>query len=167
MQNGQQIEALDDFATAAREDPDNSDIYHHRGQVNAALWWAMYPGEGGVLLHHILCRGVQSTTKKWTQSDLRFWKHEESIRSKNNRKTNNRGSIRFSCAYFIYIIPWKNIILHIGKILLLKNVYLWIDSYMILLLWSNINLYMKSYIIYFIFNFVFFLIFFFYCFKSP
>ena len=33
MQNGHQVEALDDFATAVREDPENSDVYHHRGQV--------------------------------------------------------------------------------------------------------------------------------------
>ena len=37
MQNGLQTEALDDFATAVREDPDNSDIYHHRGQVSFTL----------------------------------------------------------------------------------------------------------------------------------
>lgn len=34
MQNGLQTEALDDFATAIRVDPENSDIYHHRGQVS-------------------------------------------------------------------------------------------------------------------------------------
>ena len=33
MQNGQQVEALEDFATAIEDDPENSDIYHHRGQV--------------------------------------------------------------------------------------------------------------------------------------
>ena len=37
MQNGQQTDALDDFATAVREDPENSDIYHHRGQVGRIL----------------------------------------------------------------------------------------------------------------------------------
>ena len=36
MQNQEQVEALDDFATAVREDPENSDIYHHRGQVR--IW---------------------------------------------------------------------------------------------------------------------------------
>ena len=36
MQNGDQSAALDDFATAAREDAENSDIYHHRGQVCAS-----------------------------------------------------------------------------------------------------------------------------------
>ena len=34
MQNGQQSEALTDFGTAINEDPENSDIYHHRGQVS-------------------------------------------------------------------------------------------------------------------------------------
>ena len=34
MQNGEQLEALDDFATAVNKDPENSDIYHHRGQVS-------------------------------------------------------------------------------------------------------------------------------------
>ena len=39
MQNGLQTEALDDFATAVREDPDNSDIYHHRGQVSVFFFF--------------------------------------------------------------------------------------------------------------------------------
>ena len=34
MQGGQQVDALSDFAAAVREDPENSDIYHHRGQVS-------------------------------------------------------------------------------------------------------------------------------------
>jgi len=33
MQLGQQEEALDDFNSAVMQDPENSDIYHHRGQV--------------------------------------------------------------------------------------------------------------------------------------
>ena len=33
MQTGKEAEALNDFAAAVREDQDNSDIYHHRGQV--------------------------------------------------------------------------------------------------------------------------------------
>jgi import receptor subunit TOM70 len=37
MQNGLQSEALSDFAAAVKVDPDNSDIYHHRGQVIHAL----------------------------------------------------------------------------------------------------------------------------------
>ena len=46
MQNGLQTEALDDFATAVREDPDNSDIYHHRGQVSAFCVLFLGGGEG-------------------------------------------------------------------------------------------------------------------------
>ncbi len=34
MQNGQQTEALEDFEIAVKEDPENSDVYHHRGQVS-------------------------------------------------------------------------------------------------------------------------------------
>ena len=37
MQNADASAAMNDFATAAREDPDNSDIYHHRGQVQHHL----------------------------------------------------------------------------------------------------------------------------------
>ena len=37
MQNGKETEALSDFAAAVREDQDNSDIYHHRGQVSESL----------------------------------------------------------------------------------------------------------------------------------
>jgi len=33
MQLGQQEEALADFNCAVMQDPENSDIYHHRGQV--------------------------------------------------------------------------------------------------------------------------------------
>jgi len=33
MQLGQQEEALADFNSAVMQDPENSDIYHHRGQV--------------------------------------------------------------------------------------------------------------------------------------
>ena len=36
MQNGQQKEALDDFAAAILDDQENSDIYHHRGQVHSS-----------------------------------------------------------------------------------------------------------------------------------
>ena len=39
MQNGHQVEALDDFATAVREDPENSDVYHHRGQVAFRVYY--------------------------------------------------------------------------------------------------------------------------------
>lgn len=34
MQQGLKDEALDDFNLAAAQDPENSDIYHHRGQVS-------------------------------------------------------------------------------------------------------------------------------------
>ncbi|XP_013405522.1 mitochondrial import receptor subunit TOM70 [Lingula anatina] len=37
LQLGEQTEALDDMATAVRVDPENSDIYHHRGQLNLLL----------------------------------------------------------------------------------------------------------------------------------
>ena len=33
MQRGQQEDALADFNLAVEQDPENSDIYHHRGQV--------------------------------------------------------------------------------------------------------------------------------------
>ena len=33
MQEGNSTDAMNDFATAVRIDPDNADIYHHRGQV--------------------------------------------------------------------------------------------------------------------------------------
>jgi Tfp pilus assembly protein PilF len=33
MQLGQQDEAMEDFNQAVSQDPENSDIYHHRGQV--------------------------------------------------------------------------------------------------------------------------------------
>ena len=33
MQSADTTGAMNDFATAARENPNNSDIYHHRGQV--------------------------------------------------------------------------------------------------------------------------------------
>ncbi|KAI0231228.1 Mitochondrial import receptor subunit TOM70 [Lamellibrachia satsuma] len=37
MQNGQQAEALSDFASAIKDDPENSDIYHHRGQLHLLI----------------------------------------------------------------------------------------------------------------------------------
>ncbi|XP_070551403.1 mitochondrial import receptor subunit TOM70-like [Ptychodera flava] len=37
MQQGNSTDALSDFATAVRLDPENSDIYHHRGQLNVLL----------------------------------------------------------------------------------------------------------------------------------
>jgi len=37
MQLGQQEEALADFNYAVMQDPENSDIYHHRGQVISTL----------------------------------------------------------------------------------------------------------------------------------
>ena len=33
MQNGEKEEAIKDFSAAAEADSENSDIYHHRGQV--------------------------------------------------------------------------------------------------------------------------------------
>lgn len=35
MQMGHQVEALDDFNLAVSLDPENSDIYHHKGQVGS------------------------------------------------------------------------------------------------------------------------------------
>ncbi|XP_006823305.1 mitochondrial import receptor subunit TOM70-like [Saccoglossus kowalevskii] len=37
MQQGNSTEALNDFAQAVRIDPENADIYHHRGQLNVLL----------------------------------------------------------------------------------------------------------------------------------
>ncbi|XP_033641202.1 mitochondrial import receptor subunit TOM70-like [Asterias rubens] len=37
MQEGNSTDAMNDFATAVRIDPDNADIYHHRGQLNLLL----------------------------------------------------------------------------------------------------------------------------------
>jgi import receptor subunit TOM70 len=37
MQNEEKEAALADFASAAKDDPENSDIYHHRGQLNLLL----------------------------------------------------------------------------------------------------------------------------------
>ncbi|XP_022109352.1 mitochondrial import receptor subunit TOM70-like [Acanthaster planci] len=37
MQEGNSSDAMNDFATAVRIDPDNADIYHHRGQLNLLL----------------------------------------------------------------------------------------------------------------------------------
>jgi Tfp pilus assembly protein PilF len=34
MQQEKHTEGLDDFATAVRIDPDNIDVYHHRGHVS-------------------------------------------------------------------------------------------------------------------------------------
>lgn len=33
MQSGQQAEAFNDFNLAVAQDPENSDVYHHKGQV--------------------------------------------------------------------------------------------------------------------------------------
>ena len=46
MQEGNSTEAMADFATAVRIDPDNADIYHHRGQVNIRTWERSRGGEG-------------------------------------------------------------------------------------------------------------------------
>ena len=43
MQNGDQSAALEDFATAVQEDAENSDIYHHRGQVGSASFISPTP----------------------------------------------------------------------------------------------------------------------------
>lgn len=37
MQQGLKDEALEDFNLAAVQDPENSDIYHHRGQVSRLM----------------------------------------------------------------------------------------------------------------------------------
>jgi len=37
LQNGDQVGALSDMTTAAKEDSENSDVYHHRGQMNLLL----------------------------------------------------------------------------------------------------------------------------------
>lgn len=37
MQDGEKQDALADFNLAIEEDPENSDIYHHRGQVCYAI----------------------------------------------------------------------------------------------------------------------------------
>ncbi|PIK43239.1 putative mitochondrial import receptor subunit TOM70 [Apostichopus japonicus] len=37
MQEGNALDAMDVFASAVRIDPDNADIYHHRGQLNLLL----------------------------------------------------------------------------------------------------------------------------------
>ncbi|XP_077985537.1 mitochondrial import receptor subunit TOM70-like [Glandiceps talaboti] len=37
MQQGNSTDALSDFATGVRVDPENADIYHHRGQLNVLL----------------------------------------------------------------------------------------------------------------------------------
>ena len=39
MQEGNSTEAMADFAAAVRIDPDNPDIYHHRGQVSVGQGW--------------------------------------------------------------------------------------------------------------------------------
>ena len=39
MQNGEKDAALADFAQAVSEDAENSDIYHHQGQVKLADLW--------------------------------------------------------------------------------------------------------------------------------
>ncbi len=42
--------------------------------------------KGRGVLHQFFSREVQHTIKKWTQSDLNFYKNEGSIRSKTNEK---------------------------------------------------------------------------------
>ena len=51
MQNGEQLQALDDFATAVRRDPENSDIYHHRGQVSGERFLYLSTTYVGSRLH--------------------------------------------------------------------------------------------------------------------
>lgn len=44
MQSGQQVEAFNDFNLAVAQDPENSDVYHHKGQVVMAHILMISPG---------------------------------------------------------------------------------------------------------------------------